>query len=268
MYIFDNPSTRTMAYLVVTLMVNTTIFMQEARSQPASINKEVRLANSVIHPVDRPPKIVAYSFNNVELEKLQGDADVGVIIHHGKPLQAVGYNVVYSHSETLPFYVNRQVGVAKLSFTQSKNILAGETKNWADLGGADLPINIYVPSADLKKKALAFQLGYAGSTLQAPARSSGSYYDLAAKLREDPGAIILGLRSEPAQPKNLADVMRVEPESEPGKPMFNVPIYIYIRTDSPEAQDATIALLRRVSVRAAEDGMNYPLADRLDLIHR
>ena len=259
----------TILILSLTVMIGWPLFRTAAQSLSTSGVIEQRttlLKNSTAHPDDQPP-IVFHSFSNDQLSR-QNDIGASFIIHHGRPVELGNYRIIYSHSETLPIYVTEEVGIDDLSAPQTKDILEGRVKRWSEVSGSNVPIHLYGPSSDNKKKALAFQINQAGIDLQAQILDSGNYDDLRAQLENDPGALVLGLRSAAAQPRNLGSAKGFEPKLESGSLLFDVPIYLYIRKDNPEAQTAARACLTDIKERATEDNKDYPLNDRLAELSR
>ena len=239
----------------------------QSLSESEIIEQPIYQSNSVAH-TDGEFKGVAHSFGNDDLVRLRNDDGAGFIIHHGEPVELSGHRIIYSHSETLPLYAPEGVRIDRLSSTQTKNILEGRVKNWSEIGGADFGINLYGPSSNLKKRALAFQMKQADIDLQAPVESSDTYADLKEQLANDRGALVLGLRSEVAQSRNLGSAKRFEPKVESDRLLFDVPIYLYIREGSPEAQETAKAWLNHIASRATEDNNIYPLNDRLKELSR
>jgi len=224
---------------------------------------ELMLNNSIIHPDDPPPPEVRYSFSARDLETLAGQDGVGVIVHHGERPDLSGFAAAYSHTERLDFFTPQRVDPAHVSRALARAILAGDVTNWAEVGGADRKITIYQPASPLKKAAIRAQLLRAGVGLRAEVEERAGYVDLAKALADDPGAFVMGLRSEAAWDENLPDARRLAPADADGRPAFAMPIQIYVRAGDPGAAAAARVLLSMVSVRAGQDRMAFSASGKL-----
>ena len=261
-------SLATILSLSLSVMIGWPLFETAAQSlaTPDVHEQAIYMSNSVGHPDTKDVNaLAAHSFGNDELRRLSGSG-ASCIIHHGRPVELDNYRIIYSHSETVPIYVTEDTGIHSLSGSQTKKILEGEVKRWSEVKGANIPIHLYGLSSDIKKKALASQMDQAGIDLRTQVSSSRDYSRLSKRLEEDSGALVLGLRSEVAQPKYLGSARRIEPKVESGGLLFDVPIYLYIRKDKHEAQTIAKAWLNHVNERATEDNNLYPLADRLEAL--
>lgn len=236
----------------------------EVRAQtPAT---ELILNNSIIHPDEPVPPEVHFCFSDNDLTGLAGQDGVGVIVHHGKQLDLSDYAKVYSHTERLDFFTSQLIDPSRFTPEMVRAILTGQVTTWADLGGDDVEIRVYQPAQDLKKDAIAAQLARAGILMDVAGEERSSYADLAMALEEDPGAFVMGLRSEAAWEENLPDAQKLVPMTEAGLAAFAMPIQIYVRMDDPTAEYAAGELLSVVGDRAVEDRMEYPVADKMEAL--
>ncbi len=231
------------------------------------VDEPVVLLDSIIHPVvptlEESGYNIIHCFSDDKLPDMLSQGAAEVIIHHGIPTEVQEYARIYSHTETLPFFVNKEAGVGQLSSEMAGTILAGAVTNWTDVGGNDWSIKVYGPASELKRNALwriveASEEGVEELTLS----GVGTYQYLAEAVSEYEGALSLGLRSRFASEKYLSSAVRVFPTDEDGIAVFSVPIFLYVKKDSDSAFETTMGLLRQVTGRAAEDGYHYPLEVR------
>ena len=196
-----------------------------------------------------------------------------VIIHHGAPRPVAGYQFLQAHVETLPIYLNGAVGVRNVAQTDLEGILTKEFSSWSQLGGLDREIKVYGPSGSLAKKAWRFQLETAGMKVSKTVIDGGSYSDLARRVVKDPGALVVGLRSSVTGRDWLTKkTVRVDVQPEgttvAERPLFCVPITVYMREGDPAAKALAITLFESFATRAERDGVPYPLGDRLRLLKK
>lgn len=231
-----------------------------------AIGNEVLLSNSVIHPDGPVPPEVLYCFDNSGLHAMSRDPNASVIIHHGRPQDIAGFRKIYSHTEQLPFYIPSATGVKELTLSQIAGILRGEFQNWSEVGGVNMAINIYAPQQLLKADAIKAQMARNGITINVEPHKMENYRALASVLENDPGALVLGLRSAVASQENLQDVIRIDPAGDDDRPAFAMPIIMYVRENDRKAEEIAAQLLEMVQKRASADRMVYPLKERKELM--
>ena len=232
---------------------------------------DVVLWDSIIHDVgpvlDDIADVIVHCFDDNMLPQLLNKSKDGVIVHHGAPIDAEGYTRVYSHTETLPFYINVESGVNDLSAAQADAILSGDVTNWSALGGNDIDIVIFGPESEQGKKALYRIVSKAASgAKEIEFTGVGDYAFMAETVNSTKGAVAVGLRSKYASPDNLPNATRVVPIAVDKSLVYSMPIFVYVKMGDEEARGAAMALLKQVGKRAMEDGLHYPLENRLLLI--
>lgn len=248
--------------LTTGLVVGLTICLLGRQAGAQSTVPELVLNNSIIHSEDPPPPDVHYCFSDDDLQALANQSGVGVIVHHGKQLELPNFAATYSHSERLDFYTPQTIDPKSISLEIVRAILAGNVTNWSEIGGTDQRITVYQPSQGLKKDAIAAQLQRADIQMGVASEERPSYTDLAQALEDDPGAFVMGLRSEAAWAENLPDARRIVPVNQYGQAAFEMPIQIYVKASDPVAQASASELLSLVEARAKEDRMVFPADEK------
>ena len=230
------------------------------------IDNPIILWDSIIHQDAIPSDIIVQCFNDNDLPALLEEGQAKVVVHHGAPVDAEGYVGVYSHTETLPFFVNERSGVTTLNDTKASALLSGEVSNWSQIGGENLPVRLYGPDTALKRKALSRLVNAAhGQPMNLEFQGTGDYDFLASTLNTVPGALVVGLRSSLAQTKYLTNAIRTIPRISnlENTLFYAMPIFVYMKRHDVDASIAVQNLLKRVQEEALQDGFEYPLEERL-----
>lgn len=229
-----------------------------------SVTRPIVLWGSLIHyePVHlvRYAAMIVQCFDEDHLPSLLRERKAKVIVHHGVPIDADGYKRIYSHTETLPFFVNKDSGVESLNAGDAAAILSGKVDNWAEIGGKEMGIKLYGPQTMLKKQALS---RIVGGSVENEFAGTGDYAFMAEKVNKTKGAVAVGLRSKHAVRSNLPKGTLVLPITDTKMLAYTMPIFVYVKENDEEARAAATTLFNLVSERAKEDGARYPLDDRL-----
>ena len=239
----------------------------------AGIDKPIILFDSIIHQA-RPSlgiyaDAIEHCFDRQELPSMLKQGKAKVIIHHGLPVNAKGYVEVYSHTETLPFFVNKKSGVETLTAHQATQILSGTIRNWKQVGGLDKKIRIFGPAANLNRRGLRTIVREANrKTIKIEFSNVGNYKTLADAVNETEGGLSIGLRSIFAQGNRIPNVTRVFPVNKKGELVYSVPIFLYVKKQDETARKASLTLLQGVAKRALNDGHKYPLKERLEVFRK
>lgn len=238
----------------------------------SGIDRQLVLSDSVIHPPLFP---TLPGFENIHLNakqcfddqclrSLADKGEVEVVVHHGIPMDVDGYKWIYSHTETLPIFVNKESGVDTITYDDTAAILSGHVKSWSDLGGNGIEIKIFGPEGQLQREALNKALSQAGLGIsEIDFAGIGDYTFLAQKVNETEGALAIGLRSKYASPLSLPNANRTLPITNDKYLAFDIPISFYLKRDDKRARETASVLFRFVSERAKEDGLSFPLQERL-----
>lgn len=235
------------------------------------VDGHIILMDSVMHPPDHTyPSIhssmVVQCFEDDEvLRSLLMDGKAKVIVHHGVPVvNADGYTRIYSHTETLPFFINKESGVEILSASDADKVLSGKVDNWEALGGNDIDIQIYGPQAKLNNDALLRIVKEAhGRSVDIEFAGVGNYEFMAEMVNNTEGGMAVGLRSEYASSEKLSNVDILLPTTDDGTLAYSIPIFVYVKQKDEDAHVIASNLFKLATERAKEDGHEYPLYDRL-----
>ena len=236
---------------------------------PSLPGNPVVLGNSTVHFPEPPTVPLAHCFSDSALVNMLSQQDYDIVIHHGKELpesENRGYVHIPSHYESLPVFVNRETGIENLSGENLRKILSGEVNNWKELGGTDLPIRIYTQNQAAKASALDWQLTNAGTPVTTGRAGEGDYAYLATMAVKDPGAMVLGLRSQLIDENFYERAVGILPVKQDGSPLYSMPVHLYVKDGSQNANDAARRLLERISQEAGYDGLVYPLADKMQAL--
>lgn len=237
------------------------------------IDRQIVLSDSIIHPPLFPQ---LPGFENIKLNAMQcfddeclrfltDKGDPEVVVYHDTPIDVDGYMWIYSHTETLPIFFNNKSGIDSITYDDAAAILSGQVKRWSDLGGNGVEIKIFGPKNQLQKKALSKTLSQTGLGISAiDFAGVGDYTFLAQKVNKTEGALAIGLRSKYALPLNLPHANRTWVVTRDNFLAFGTPISFYVKQDSTRAREAASVLFRFVNERAKEDGLSFPLQERLD----
>ena len=267
---------RNLRIIVITIAASWILVQADAESQIAAkvepwldVSDRVVLYDSIVHPyLPSYSSMIVQCFEDEGLLSLLKEGKAKVIVHHGAPINSDNYTWIYSHTETLPFFVNKGSGVEILNTRDAAAVLSGEVNNWKNLGGNDVDIQIYGPKATLNNHALLrIMREVHGKSVDIDFFDVGDYKFMGEMVNKEKGAIAVGLRSKHALPDKLPNVNVLLPVTANGAPAYSIPIFIYVKRQDKDARVVASDLFELINERAKEDGQSYPLDDRLDNLH-
>ena len=182
-----------------------------------------------------------------------------VIIHHGEARPLNGYEIKYLPIEVLPVFVSREAGIKNIRLEDLRKVLDGSVSNRRQPGGSTDNITIVRHAEPLRSKALDFQLGTQKKKVNKKAVLSNSYEGLVNEAIKHNGSIILGLRGIAVRGyRDQIHAISIDNRT----PMsgedysFRVPLHLYVKSNSADAQIVAHSLVKVAKQRALEDGMN------------
>lgn len=142
-------------------------------------------ATSAVYPWLRNVYECAPSSVSVRLANPDG-ADISLRLGEPIPLASPAYQIGL---EDVLIIVHPQTGVGTLTTDQARQIFAGEITNWQDVGGADLPIQVWVFSVAQDVQALFNRVVMNGRPVTSLARLAVSAQAMADSVGSNPGSV-------------------------------------------------------------------------------
>jgi hypothetical protein len=210
-----------------------------------------------------------FTFSVGELAQRREQGNVDLIVHHGVGLPLKEYLALYSHHEALTIFASPQAGVSFSSVSNVRKLISGQIKNWAHVGGKDMEVQVLFHGGEINKRALESILGGAGIVLAPSALALRSYEELVSAANTQPGALVLGLRSDAVRNSGLLELsvngVRAAGPNAESYPLQSR-ITVFIRRSEPRAVKAGSEFIAELEKRAREDGVEakmVPVAERI-----
>jgi hypothetical protein len=207
----------------------------------------------------RSAAFMLHAFNEDELARAGGAADCAAIVSHGVELELDGWARRTLSIEYAPVFVSSDNPLADLTLAALKSILSGETRSWSTLApGFDEHVQVYLHGGDMQHAKFRTLLERAaidpGLVAGCAPRFGATYEELEQAASEDPGAIVLGLKTaSPARLRvvKLEGVAPLRPDSGT-QYALTLPIYFLRREGA-----ATAALEQQIHLRLVENARRY-----------
>lgn len=144
-----------------------------------------------------------------------------IIVQHGLALAHSDFVIEYMTTENVPIFLSKSIGLSNLKMRSILSILAGDIRNWKELGGVDSEIELYYNN--LKVRNYGFiQLLKLNGVYESFHRESNKnrfigargYRDLADQASSSESAIVFGLRTHYPDSLRLATVENKYPHTE------------------------------------------------------
>ena len=173
-------------------------------------------------------QVLQYTFQEQELADALKLEKHDIVVQNGTTnIDHPEYIKATTFRENIVFCKNSQQNCGEVSALKMKGVLMGEVKNWKELGGDDLPINIYrfhSNSKDVAKVVFSkHSLGLSGIDINNFKKSS-SYRKLHNIARNDKSALLIGLRGVKLEGVNILKI-----KLQDGDYPFSYPVNIYIK---------------------------------------
>lgn len=169
---------------------------------------QVRLKNTTGHHI-APSVHFRYTFDDEELRLALQDQETLAVVHHGELQSSNRFAIVHSHLEDLTIYSSAASGIDHVTSGDLAAVLSGKIRNWQNVGGKNLPIQIGVRVDGISPQCSRAILKRHGLRLSPHFYAAHSYKELAAFACREPGAITVGLRGRDAQTPLLTE-LRIE----------------------------------------------------------